>query len=56
MHGRSYLGIAEALKELGQEQEALRYLRHGSRHARKPEPLQAALAAATAAAGAPPVD
>jgi tetratricopeptide (TPR) repeat protein len=46
MHGRSYLEIAEVLKELGQDQEALRYLRHGIRHARKPEPLHAALAAA----------
>ena len=54
LHTRSYLEIAQVLKDMDQENEALRYLRHGSRHARKPELVQAALDAATEAAGSPP--
>ena len=54
LHTRSYLEIAQVLKAMDQENEALRYLRHGSRHARKPELVQAALDAATEAAGSSP--
>ncbi len=40
---RAYLGIGQALKEVGDPREARRYLRHGIRHARKPELVEAAL-------------
>jgi tetratricopeptide (TPR) repeat protein len=54
LHTPSYLEIAQVLTAMDQEDEALRYLRHGGRHARKPELVQAALEAAGATAGGPP--
>jgi len=51
-HSRAYVEIARALGDLGKEEEARRYLLHGSRHAREPTRVRAALEAMAARAGA----